>query len=235
MLAIRSAIFTILFVLWTGLLCTIFLPLTWIGQRTASFAGRTWAWGIIWMLRVICGITHKIEGLENLPTTPCVIASKHQSAWDTMIFFAVMKHPIFVMKKELLKVPLFGNFMFKMGMIPVDRKGGAGALKQMLREVKDRLSRGMSLVVFPEGTRTEIGQIVKYHPGIASIYNDPEIDIPFIPVALNSAKCWDKKSFLKHPGVINIHFLKPIAKGQDRKKFMIQLQDSIEKACKEML
>lgn len=234
MLIIRSYIFTIFFVIWTGFLCTIFLPLTWFGHKQATFAGRTWACGIIWMLKIICGITHKIEGIENLPSGPCVIASKHQSAWDTMIFFLIIKHPVFVMKKELLKVPLFGNFMFKMGMLPVDRAGGASALKLMLRQVKERLAEGMSLVVFPEGTRTEIGQVVKYHPGIASIYNEPSINSLFVPVALNSAKCWGKKSLIKKPGIITIRFLKPIEKGMDRKLFMQKLSADIEDACKEI-
>lgn len=235
MLLVRSFIFTALFVLWTGFLCTALIPLTWLGQRHASFAGRAWASGIIWMLRVICNITHKVEGIENLPTTPCVIASKHQSAWDTMIFFALMRHPIFVMKKELLKVPLFGNFMFKMGMIPVDRKGGASALKNMLAEVKHRFKNGMSLVLFPEGTRTEVGDSnAVYHPGIAAIYQDPEINVPFVPVALNSGKCWNKNSFIKYPGVITVKILKPIDKGMGRKEFMKQLQSEIEAGCKEI-
>lgn len=231
---IRSFIFTALFVLWTGFLCTVLIPLTWFGHKQASFAGRAWAWGIIWMLRVICGITHKVEGLENLPRVPCVIASKHQSAWDTMIFFALVRNPVFVLKKELLKVPLFGSFMLRMGMVPVDRAGGASALKKMLADVKQRLAAGMSLVVFPEGTRTDVGQVVKYHPGIASIYNDPEGDFLFVPVALNSGKCWDKKSFIKKPGVITVHFLPPIKKGMDRKEFMVKLSADIEKACAEM-
>ncbi len=234
MLFIRSWIFTLLFIVWTGFLCTALLPLTWIGQKQASLAGRIWAWGIVWMLKLICGITHKVEGIENLPDGPCVIASKHQSAWDTMIFFYLMKHPVFVMKKELLKIPLFGNFMFKMGMIPVDRAGGAGALKQMLREVKLRFKNGMSLVVFPEGTRTNVGEISKYHPGIASIYQDPEIDVLFVPVSLNSGLCWSKNSIIKKPGVITIKFLKPFKKGMDRKEFMKELQNNIENGCKEI-
>ena len=232
MLVIRSLIFNALFVFWTVFLCTFLQPLTWIGNKQASFAGRAWAWGIIWMLRVICGITHKVEGMENIPSGPCVVASKHQSAWDTMIFFSVIKHPVFVMKKELLKIPLFGSFMAQMGMIPVNREGGASALKSMLVEVRKRMANGMSLIVFPEGTRTEVGQIAKYHPGIASIYQDPEIDVLFVPVALDSGKCWSKSSFIKKPGVITIKFLKPIKKGMDRREFMTKLQADIEAACK---
>jgi 1-acyl-sn-glycerol-3-phosphate acyltransferase len=232
MIIIKSLLFNALFVLWTVFLCTIFLPLTWFGNKQASVAGRVWAWGIIRMLKFICGITHKIEGTKNIPHNSAVIISKHQSAWDTMIFFSVMKHPVFVMKKELLKIPLFGHFLAQMGMIPVNRNGGAAALKFMLREVKKRMKNGMSLVVFPEGTRTDVGQIVKYHPGIASIYQDPEIDVPFIPVALNSGQCWSRNSFIKKPGVITITFLKPIKKNIDRKIFMRQLQDQIETECR---
>lgn len=231
MIIIRSLLFNALFVAWTLLLCAFFLPLTWLGNKKASIAGRVWAYGIIWMLEVICGITHKIEGRRNIPKGVCVLASKHQSAWDTMIFFSVIKHPVFVMKKELLKIPLFGHFLSQMGMIPVNRNGGASALKFMLREVKKRLENGMSLVVFPEGTRTEVGKVSKYHPGIASIYQDPEIDVLFVPVALDSGKCWKRNSFIKKPGVITVKFLKPIKKGMDRKKFMTQLQKEIEAGC----
>jgi 1-acyl-sn-glycerol-3-phosphate acyltransferase len=182
----------------------------------------------------VCGITHKIHGLEHLPEGKCVIASKHQSAWDTMIFFALMKHPVFVMKKELLKVPLFGSFMARMGMIPVDRKGGASALKFMLSEVKKRLANGMSLVLFPEGTRTEVGQLGTYHPGIASVYQEQDLDVLFVPVALDSGKLWNKNTMLKYPGVITIRFQKPIAQGMPRKEFMKKLQEEIESGCREI-
>jgi 1-acyl-sn-glycerol-3-phosphate acyltransferase len=232
MLIIRSLVFNALFVVWTLFLCIFFLPLTWFGNRQASLAGRIWAWGVIRMLYLICGITHKVEGRENIPEKGGVIASKHQSAWDTMIFFAEMRHPVFVMKKELLKIPVFGHFLSQMGMIPVDRKGGSAALKFMLREVKKRLENGMSLVVFPEGTRTDVGEITKYHSGIASIYQDAKDKDLFIPVALDSGKCWGRNSFIKNPGVITIKFLKPIEKGVGRREFMKQLQDDIEAGCK---
>jgi 1-acyl-sn-glycerol-3-phosphate acyltransferase len=222
MIIIRSLTFNALFVLWTLFLCTVFLPLTWLGNKKASLAGRVWSHGIIWMLEVICGIKQRVEGLENIPKGVCVLASKHQSAWDTMIFFSVIKHPV------------FGHFLSQMGMIPVNRNGGASALKFMLHEVKKRLANGMSLVVFPEGTRTKVGQSSKYHPGIASIYQDPEIDVLFVPVALDSGKCWSRNSFIKKPGVITIRFLKPIKKGMDRKKFMIQLQAEIEAGCQSL-
>ena len=234
MLAIRSWIFNGLFVLWTGFLCIILIPLTWFGDKTASLAGRVWAWGTVWMLRLICGITHKVEGLENIPKGSCVIASKHQSAWDTIIFFTMIDHPIFVMKKELLLVPLFGGFLARMGMIPVDRKGGASALRNMLIEVRKRLANGMSLILFPEGTRTEVGEVVTYHTGIASVYQDPEIEVLFVPVALDSGKCWNKNTFIKNPGVITIKFLNPINKGMPRKEFMNHLHYVIEEGCKNL-
>lgn len=235
MVTIRSFIFNILFILWTWLLCTSLIPLTWLGNKHASFAGRAWAWGTIRMLRFICGITHKVEGMENIPSGSCVIASKHQSAWDTMIFFSVLRHPTFIFKKELIKIPFFGKFLLRMGMIPVDRQGGASALKNMISEVKVSLDKGMALVLFPEGTRTAVGQNdVKYHPGVAAIYQDDSTNVPFVPVALNSGICWKKNSFLKYPGVITIKFMEPIKKGIDRKEFMKKLQADIERGCKEI-
>lgn len=232
MLAIRSFIFNILFTIWTALLCIIFIPLTWLGHKASTVVGITWAHGTFWMLKLICGISYKIEGTENLPKGPCIIASKHQSAWDTVVFFILVPHPIYVVKKELLKIPLFGSFMSRMGMIAVDRKGGSRALKKMLQEVKERIDNGMSLVIFPEGTRTDIGEAVKYHPGIASIYQDKNINIPIVPVALDSGKCWSKKNMLKHPGVITLKILKPMPQDIDRKQFMKDLQESIENGCK---
>ncbi len=231
---IKSYFFTALFVLWTGFLCVVLIPITFLGNRIATYAGRTWAYGIILMLKYICGITHSIEGIEKLPNKPCIIVSKHQSAWDTMIFFSFLPFPIFVLKQELLKIPLFGPFLTRMGMIPVNRKGGISAMKDMLANVKDRLSKGASIVIFPEGTRIEYGKTGKYNPGIAYIYQDKEVQADFVPIALNSGKCWPTGSVYKNPGHITLKILDPIRQGGDKKEFMKIAQERIEEACKEI-
>jgi 1-acyl-sn-glycerol-3-phosphate acyltransferase len=229
MLFIRSVIFNLYFYFWTFGLAIIASPFYFAPQPIASKVGHVWAEGILIGLKYICNITYKIYGEKNLPEYPFIIASKHQSAWDTFILLKHLKAPAYILKKELMKIPLFGWYLKVMKMIPVDRKGGTNAIKKLQNDVYDRLSRKRPVVIFPEGTRTMPGQTIDYQPGIALVYKSLNTDIPVVPVALNSGKFWGKNSFIKKPGVIELHYLKPIAAGAKRKDFMKQLKDSIEK------
>jgi 1-acyl-sn-glycerol-3-phosphate acyltransferase len=228
MLFIRSLLFNIYFPLWTFSLATIALPFLLTPPRTAAKIGYIWGTGVMIGLRYICGIRYEIKGAENLPPEPFIIASKHQSAWDTAIFLKLLNAPAYILKKELLKVPLFGRYLTAMDMIPVDRKGGTNALKLLQADAKDRLNKRHSIVIFPEGTRTSPEEKVTYQPGVAFIYMDIPDGIPVIPVALNSGLHWGKNSFYKYPGTITMEYLKPIPHGLNRKEFMTELQNSID-------
>ena len=224
--SIRSFIYNLAFfiggaVLATSMLPALLLPRPWVQRALSSWSGAAY-----WGLRNIIGLTWEVRGLENLPDGPCIFACKHQSAWETGIFYHVAKDPAYILKKELLSVPLFGWYLTRSGAIAIDRKAGASALKGMVNGAKSRIERGQSVVIFPEGTRSAPGKPGTYHPGVAAIYKG--VDAPLVPVALNSGLFWQRRSFLKRPGVITIEILPPIEKGLDRKTFMKTLQANIE-------
>jgi len=187
-----------------------------------------WAWVLSFGLKLIVGLSFEVRGRENISDGPAIYAAKHQSAWDTFVYFLILKDPSYILKKELLSIPVWGWCAQKYGAVAVDRDGGGAALKKMIADVGDRLKRGMSIVIFPEGTRTRPGDRQPYHPGIAAIYG--KLDLPVIPVALNSGLFWGRRDFAKRPGVITVEFLPPIAPGQRRREFMTTLESQVEGA-----
>lgn len=184
-------------------------------------------------LKAIVGLDHEIRGLENLPDGPIILASKHQSAWDTMVFLWLFERPVYIVKKELLSIPFWGWCARRSGHIPVDRAGGGAALKQMVRDTLAALADGRQVVIFPEGTRTAPGRRRPYHPGIAALYS--RAAVPVVPVALNSGVFWGRRSFQKRPGTIVLEFLPPIEPGLDRKTFVNELQTRIETASDRLI
>jgi 1-acyl-sn-glycerol-3-phosphate acyltransferase len=225
---LRSALFNILFVLWTATLCFVWLPAL-LGPRIWTPRGQSiWARGVMAMLKSIARIDIEIRGRERLPAGAVVIASKHQSAWDTMIWHIIVDDPAIVMKKELLLIPLYGWFSKKAGMIPVDRKAGAAALRAMLRAADAAAARGRPIIIFPEGTRSAPGQRLPYQPGAMAFYR--HLKLPVAPVALNSGLFWSKHSLLKRPGKIILEFLDPIGQGLAKEDFNAELESRIESA-----
>ncbi len=225
---LRSLIFNISFlVIWTPLICIIFYPFTLFSTSLAYFVGKTWAKGTLFLIHIICGVTHKVEGLENIPDSSYIIASKHQSAWDTLVFFLYIKKPTYILKHELMRIPVLSLYLRKMNMIDVKRSDGSKALKSMTKRAAQRLKDGCNIIIFPEGTRTKVGESKPLQPGIAAIYNHPDINVPVVPVALNSGKFWGRESFIKKPGVITLKFLPPIKSTLHRKEFMKLLEESI--------
>lgn len=184
-------------------------------------------------LKAIVGLDHEVRGRENLPEGPIILASKHQSAWDTMAFLWLFERPVYIVKKELLSIPFWGWCARRSGHIPVDRAGGASALKQMVRDSLAALAAGREIIIFPEGTRTAPGMRRAYHPGIAALYS--QAGVPVVPVALNSGMFWGRRSFEKRPGRIVLEFLPAIPPGLDRKAFVAELQARIETASDRLI
>jgi 1-acyl-sn-glycerol-3-phosphate acyltransferase len=153
--------------------------------------------------------------------------------FDVFGLFAILPDACFVTKKELMRVPFFGWYCLKMGMIIVDRDGEAKALKKLVRDSRDRLSQGRQLLIFPEGTRGEPGRPGDYKPGVAAIYR--HLDAPCIPLALNSGVHWPAHGFLRRPGTIVFEFLEPIAPGLKRGPFMEELERRLETASNALL
>ena len=228
MIFLRSLIFNLMFFIWAMGSSLLFAPLFLISSDAAMRAGKPWAQVTLWLARVICGITYEVRGREYISDSPVIYASKHQSAWDTMIFWLLLSKPTFVLKRSLLRIPLWGWYLWRMQMIAIDREAGAAGLKDMVRQSKAAIADQRPIIIFPEGTRTQPGTHNDYHPGVAALYS--MLKIPVIPVALNSGLYWGKNAFIKRPGKIIIEFFPPIGAGADKDAFMNNLQSTIENA-----
>lgn len=167
-----------------------------------------WAKIMLWLLRVVCGVRMEVRGRENIPAEPCLILCKHQSAWETMALQLVFPPQVWVLKRELLKIPFFGWGLAMTSPIAINRGESREAMKTLLREGKDRLVRGFCVVIFPEGTRVPYGERGKYKVGGALL--GVSCGAPVVPVAHNAGKLWGKNAFLKHPGLITMSVGQPI-------------------------
>ena len=232
MILARSLVFNFLFFLGGSLFLVALLPGLLLPRRSIRYFPSIWHGYVLWVLRLTCGITHEIRGRENLPAGPSLVAVKHQSAWDTMILPIVLGDAAYVLKQQLLWIPIYGWYLRKLDNLPVDRAGGASALRVMVEAGKRIIAQGRSIVIFPEGTRTVPGERRPYHPGIAALYT--QLDVPVVPVALNSGLFWGRRAFLKRPGRIVLEFLPPIAPGLPRKVFMRELESRIETASERL-
>ena len=207
---------------------SIFYPFTICECRPLYWTGIAWGNSVLWMLRIICGIKYKVTGLENIPKTPFIIASKHQSAFETALFWKLFYIPTFILKKELTKVPLFGIFLVKMKMICIDREAGAFALKQIMKEAPAHVLEGRKVIIYPEGTRTDPKiKTPEYNAGVFALYK--ACNVPILPIALNSGVFWPKKGPMKS-GTIQVRILPAILPGLEREGFMTTLRTQIEDA-----
>jgi 1-acyl-sn-glycerol-3-phosphate acyltransferase len=230
--AFRSVLFNAFLAVYAPLsvlLMTLTLPFP---RGVLMTLVRAWPRASAPLFRLLVGISHEFRGTENIPKEPCIIAAKHQSAWDTMGFYLAVDDAAYVLKKELLQLPFYGWCARKAGMIGVDRTGGAKALRAMVDDARAFLDAGRPVFIFPEGTRTRPGARVPYHPGVAALYT--RLNVPVVPVALNSGLYWGRRSFVKRPGRIVVEFLPPIPPGLDRKDFMRELERRIEGASERL-
>ncbi len=232
MTALGSLFFNIAFYLWTALVLLLGLPLLLLPYPAAFWLGRLWVRVTLGLLRLSVGLAHRVAGLEHARRGQAIYAAKHQSSWDTLVFVLYLDRPAYVLKRELLYLPLFGLFLLKAGHIAVDRAGRAAALKRMLRAASRRRDQGRDILIFPEGTRVAPGAHRPYQPGIAALYGS--LGLPVVPVALNSGLFWRRRSFIKRPGLITLEFLPPIPPGLPRKEFMARLERSLEGASRRL-
>lgn len=228
MIFLRSLVFNVLFYLTLVVWLVIAIP-TFL-MPPAAILGVAKAWGRwnVWLMRATCGTRVQFLGAERIPEGPLIIASKHQSMWETFALLRFIDRPIFILKRELNWIPFFGWYLMKAGMIGIDRKAGVRSLKMLARMTQEQMHRGRQLVIFPEGTRRPVGAPPAYKSGVALIY--AEGDVPCMPVALNSGLCWPRRTFLRYPGTITVEFLDPLPPGLKRDEFMTRLQASIEGA-----
>ncbi|MBI1891003.1 MAG: 1-acyl-sn-glycerol-3-phosphate acyltransferase [Burkholderiales bacterium] len=227
-LVLRSLVFMLLITLATVVwapLCFLFAPLPY--KQRYYWTGR-WNAFVIWAAKVVCGIRYEVRGLENLPAGSAVFLSKHQSAWETIFYLCHMPRPlVYVFKKEITYIPFFGWGIALLRMIPIDRKKRVGALAQILEHGKNRLASGLSVIMFPEGTRIAVGEQGRYKGGGALLA--VEAKVPVVPIAMNSGECWAKNSFVKKPGLITVSIGKPILPdGLSANEVMQKVENWIE-------
>jgi 1-acyl-sn-glycerol-3-phosphate acyltransferase len=226
---VGSALFNLVFLPGTAVAVMGMILLLPFPRMAMQWAVRNWSWVQHWALKVLVGLDFEVRGRENIAGGAAIYASKHQSAWDTYAYYLLFPDPAYIMKVELMRIPVWGWMAKKCEAISVDRAGGAGALKTLVRDVKNRLAAGRQVIIFPEGTRTEPGRSLPYQPGIAALYS--QCDAPVVPVALNSGLFWGRRNFRKQPGSIIIEFLPAIPAGLRRREFMQTLESRIEEAA----
>jgi 1-acyl-sn-glycerol-3-phosphate acyltransferase len=229
----RSLLFNLLFYVTTALYVVLGSPLLFAPRSWAMAALANHAHFELFLLRHIVGLKLEVRGHDKLPRTACLVASKHQSAWETFALIPLFRDPALLMKRELFWIPFHGWFSKKFEMIPVDRDEGPAALRAMLRETRKRVVDGREIIIFPEGTRRPPGAPPDYKTGVVLLYE--ALGIPCVPVALNSGLFWPRRSLLRRPGTIVVEFLDPIPPGLPKSEFLSRLIESIETASNRLL
>lgn len=230
---VRSVLFNILFYLNLTAYLTVAMPTLLLPPRYLLRVARAWARTNLWLLRVICRIKAEFRGLDKIPPGGLLIASKHQSMWETFALLPYIDDPVFILKRELMWIPLFGWCLWKAQMIPVNRGARGPALAAMTERAKAEVRRGRQIVIFPEGTRRPPGAEPQYKYGVAYLY--AETGVPCVPVALNSGLFWPRRSFRRFPGTVVVQVCDPIAPGMDKSAFIARLQEVIEPASNDLL
>ncbi len=223
MTLLRSAAFNVWFYGITVLFCLGSLPVRLrarsTGRKTVIAYARLWARTVLAGLRLLAGITWRVEG--HLPTGAALLAAQHQSAFETLLWTVLLPDFAFVLKRELLRIPLFGPMLEAAGMIPVDRAAGAAAMRALLRDGEKAARQGRQIVIFPEGTRVAPGASVALHPGVAALARYTGLSV--VPVVTDSGRFWGRRSFRKRPGTIRVRLLPPLPSGLSREVIMERL------------
>lgn len=226
--AVRTALFYLLFISQTAVVAITIGTIALITGRTRV----SWAMAVYWcrsnlaFLRIITGVKTKVSGEENIPPGGCIIAAKHQSDWDVFSIFPHSGRPAYIVKKELMRIPFFGWAARSLDCIEVDRKKGAEAIPLMMEQAHAAIARGCRIVIFPEGTRKAPLAPPDYRQGIVRLYM--ELNVPVVPVGLNSGLFWGRNSLVIWPGTAEARFLPPIEAGLAPDVFLDRLKKAIE-------
>jgi len=230
---IRSLLFAVVFYVNTTLFLVLGSPLLLGKRRWAMMGLKAHARTSLWWLRVIVGTRMEVRGLHNLPKGAVLVTAKHQSAFDTFALIPLLEDPAVVMKAELGLIPLYGWFSRKFQHIFVARERGPAALRRLIKDAKDRARDGRQILIFPEGTRRRPGAEPRYKPGAVALYEG--LNLPCVPLALNSGLYWPRRSLKRYRGTIIVAFLEPIPPGLGRKEFKKVLEDRIESASNRLI
>ena len=227
MIYIRSTLFFLIGVLNTIFFGIFTVPLAVLWHDVGYECARAWGWRVLWLGKHICGMDYEVRGLENVPTESTVIMAKHQSAWETVGILCHLPRGVWIIKRELVWLPIIGWVLAGLKSIAIDRKSGRSARDQILEQGKDRLARGYSVLIFPEGTRVAPGERKKYGVGGALLAVGANVWV--LPIAHNAGECWRRNAFLKYPGKITMSIGEPIStNGKDAAQVIAEVESWIE-------
>jgi 1-acyl-sn-glycerol-3-phosphate acyltransferase len=233
MILLRSTLFNLWFYGWTAGYALLGAALRLLGRHAPADwperLVRHWGATVLAGMQPIAGIRYQVSGQENLPDGPVVVASMHQSAFDTLVWVLLLRNPAYVLKRELTRIPIFGPMCTLAEMIAVDRGAGAAAIRALLRGGDRAVAQGRAIVIFPEGTRVAPGRRAPLHPGVAALAT--RTGVPVVPVATDSGLCWGRRAFRKRPGVIHIVIRPPLPPGLSRAEVMARLADEFERGA----
>jgi 1-acyl-sn-glycerol-3-phosphate acyltransferase len=233
MIFVRSALFNFLFYANLIVVMILGLPTLLFGRHAVFAVARTWSRSSLWLLKVVCGVSAEFRGVENIPKGACLVAPKHQSFWETFALILYIDDFSYVLKRELMFIPLFGWYLRRAEQIAIDRASARSALRQLVPLARSLFAEGRQLFIFPEGTRRAPGAPPAYKAGVAYVYE--KTGVPCLPVALNAGLFWPRRRFLRFPGTILVEFLPVIAPGMERESFLHELEQRIETATDRLL
>ena len=240
MATFRGALFLIFLFVFSTVYGVLAAPALLLGKGAARGAAQRWCRLVLFGLRAICGVRTRLEGAENLPqkNSPALVAANHQSMWETLALYALLPSPVIILKRELLRIPIFNIWLKGVGNIPIDRTAGPQALRQLIKDADAAFAEGAQIIIFPEGTRTPVGVRRRLQPGVAALYagallkNDAPAGsadgnisgVPCIPAVHDSGRHWLTPGPAKMPGPITLRILSAIPPGLDRKTFLRVLE-----------
>ena len=220
---LRSLAFAIIFYSWTVVAVLLSFPVSLLGTPAIRAWAHGWARFHRWCAAFLLGIRTRVEG--EPPDGAVLVAAKHQSMFETLEIMLLLKEPAVVLKRELADIPLWGWVVRRYGVIPVDRSGGAGALRRMMRAAEAAVAEGRPIVIFPEGTRVAPGQTPPLQPGFAGLYR--ALNLPVVAVALNSGRLWPRGRLIKQPGIVTMRFCPPLPPRLPRKEIEATVHQAI--------
>ncbi|MGE7369691.1 lysophospholipid acyltransferase family protein [Neorhizobium sp. NPDC001467] len=234
MLLLRSVLFNTAFYTNTIVRMIVLSPIYFLLPRRVAYRiPKAWAASNNWLMEKIVGATFEIEGMENIPEGGCIFAPKHQSAWDTFALLPYQRDPVYILKRELLWIPLFGWYVAKQRMIPVNRGARGKVMVEMMKRTRQEMDSGRQLIIYPEGTRRAPGDAPDYRYGIARIYRD--VQVPVVPIVAHWGLFWGRRKLIKHPGRFKVKILPPIQPGMEPDAFYTHLIATLEQASDELL
>ncbi len=233
MILLRSALFNLAYYVNIILWMVAALPTLLMPRQVFMAVARAWARSSLWLLKIIAGTRFELRGQANMPEGGCIIVGKHQSLWETFALFVVVKDPCFILKRELAWIPLFGWYVWKSDMVPIDRSAGQATMAKMNEAAKQAIADGRQILIFAEGTRRAPGAPPAYKQGFSHLY--AATGATLVPLALNSGVFWPRRQFIRRPGTVVVEILPPIPPGLPRGEVQARVQDEIEAASNRLL